>query len=338
MPDLAGTIPVPNAAGDISNWLNVFGQAFGLTGNSSSDSVSPEGLGAGMSVLPLILQMITAQDYSPDAAEKDSGPAVMLLLKQAMEQGMPGIANAENQAGGYDSTTAGLLRNDLSSRAAGEGAALIAKNKATYGALRNGQANSLIALINAITNASRRTTTSSTTPNLASSRAARAAALGALAAGALGKKPPTKPKPPGLGSRRQNPYGEPLQPLEEAPQPLMNLMYPDPVESIDDMAQLGPTPEVSVNNTANLDATGQDNFSNDLAPDFGGLDLMDLGSLSFSGPDTGSGDESDGLDFSFGGGTDTTDETDSDWDFLGDSGYGGDLGPIDDGGEGKEYD
>lgn len=306
MPD-AAAIPVPNTAGDFQQWANFLGSIFGTTGNSSSSETSPEGLNAAMSVWPMILQMVMSQDFSPQQAEKDSGPAVMQILRQAMESGIPMISGAENSAGGYNSTTSALMRNDLEARAAAEGAALIARNKATYGALRTGQANSLIALINAITNSNRVRNTTTTTPNLASNPAARNAALGAAAAGGLAnalKKPNTGKLPIG----RQKPK-LPEQ-LQESPDAgLFNEISPimdiNPYErTMDDMIAPdlggGPTPEVTVENTSNMDAsadfTGSDNFG-DLSGfdqsgdsiDLGGfadpIDMGDFGSNDFELPD-----------------------------------------------------
>lgn len=325
MPD-AATIPVPNTAGDLQSWINLFTSTFGATGNSNSESTSPEGLQAAMGALPLILQMITSQDYSPEAADKDSGPAVQLILQHALENGIPGISGAEGSAGAYDSTTSALMKNDLSARAGAEGAALIAKNKATYGALRNGQTNSLIALINSIINANRRVTSSATTPNLASNPAARRAALGALAAGAA--RNAMKPKPPGGIPQKPQP-----QPLEQVsiddlpPEQLMNIQNPESLpnfESMDDLPESGPTPSVSVENTGNLDTSG-DLIDNGSGPS--GLDGFDLMSLGDLGADIapGGGDESLGLDFgNIDSGDNTIDDgSDSNWDFLGDTDFGG---------------
>jgi hypothetical protein len=328
-------IPEENTLGDIQSLINMFGSVFGMTGNSSSSSTSPEGLDAAQQFLPALLNMIMGQDYSPQAAERDSAPAVQLILQQALESGMPGISASENSAGAYNSTTAALLRNDLAARAAGEGAALTTKNKATYGALRTGQANSVISLINSIIGASRRSSTTTTTPNLASNPAARRAA--ALAAGAAAARSALKPKAPGgISARPQNPGLQGVDDFDRTP--MFNVMDPNPGDiSIDDMDTFkpGPTPSVSVENVGNTD-TGTDGGFGDLGDpngdNFAGLDLMNLGDLgsdlnAFDGAqaDVGSDiidipdDPNAGADFEFlGGGNDF-------------------IGPPDDLG-GKEYD
>lgn len=322
----AATIPVPNTAGDLQQWLSLFTGLFGQNTNSTSTNQSPEGLSAAMGILPMILNMVTAQDYSPGAAEKDSGPAVMLLLKQAMEQGMPAIAGAENSAGGYNSTTAALMRNDLSSRAAAEGAALIAKNKATYGALRTGQANSLISLINSIINASRVQTSSTST---GASPAARNAALGAAAAGGLANalKKPNNNLPVISRKPQKQPLLSPISSeSDNQPGDLMMMLPPterfgDNIQSMDDMPDMGgPTPEVTVENTGNMDigANGSDNFGDLSGFDQSG-DGIDLGAFGDPLPDSNPVEPDNG-----------------DWNFLDptDPGNGGDLTGTEDAEEG----
>lgn len=292
MPD--GTIATPNPAGDIQSWVNLLGSIFGTTGNTNSNTTSPEGLAAGSSLLPILMQMLTSSDFSPEAAERDSQPAVQLILKQLMESGIPQISGQEGSAGAYNSTTSALLKNDLAARGAAEGASLIAKNKATYGALRTGQANSLIGLINSIINANRQTQTTTTTPNVASNTAARNAALAGLAAGAARNL--TKPPPPGGIAKpgsKPKPIDNVADPDDLPPEMLMNIQNPDRLPNFDSVDQEpddgGPTPEVTVSNTGN--------DTPDMAITDQGLgDLMnlgdlgsDLGNLENPDPDSGAG-------------------------------------------------
>lgn len=291
MPD--GTIATPNPAGDIQSWVNLLGSIFGTSGSTNSNTTSPEGLQAGTSLLPILMQMLTSSDFSPDAAERDSQPAVQLILKQLMESGIPQISGQEGSAGAYNSTTSALLKNDLAARGAAEGAALIAKNKATYGALRTGQANSLIGLINSIINANRQTQTNTTTPNLASNTAARNAALAGLAAGAARNL--TKPPPPGGIPRsggKPKPIDNVADPDDLPPEMLMDIQNPDRLPNFDSVDQTpddgGPTPEVSVTNTGNdmpgMGDTGLGDLMNlgDLGTDLGNFDNPD-------NPDSGAG-------------------------------------------------
>jgi hypothetical protein len=177
---------------------------FGTEQNQTVTENSPEGSAAAQQLMPILLQMLTSQDFSQEAAGRDAQGQVDMIIKQMMEGGIPNILNAENISGGYAGTTATLLKNDLASRAAGEGANRIATVRNQYAGQRNAQSTLMIQLINAMTNANRVRSTSTNNQGLVQNRnAQRAAGLAALLAMLNGKKKPDKntsgKKPPEMG-------------------------------------------------------------------------------------------------------------------------------------------
>src|SRR5258706_13508228 len=124
MPDPVA-IPEVSPFGDINSLMELLKGIFGTAGNTSENQSSPEGLAATMALFQQLLPGLMSEDFSSAAAERDSKGGVDQIIRQMMEQGMPQIAGAENASGGYNSTAASLLKNDLTSRTAAEGAALV---------------------------------------------------------------------------------------------------------------------------------------------------------------------------------------------------------------------
>lgn len=195
-----GEIPESSLFGDLGDLIPLLNSLFGTEQNQSVTENSPEGQAAAQQLMPILMQMLTSQDFSQEAAGRDAQGQVDMIIKQMLEGGIPNILNAENVSGGYAGTTAALLKNDLASRAAGEGANRIASVRNQYAGQRNAQSTLLIQLINAMTNANRVRNTSNNNQGLVqNSNAQRAAGLAALAAMAGNKKPKPPKKPPEMG-------------------------------------------------------------------------------------------------------------------------------------------
>ncbi len=76
-------------------------------------------LAAGYSKLAPLL---TSTAYTKDAAIVDSKLAAESALQSVLKLGLPQLYNLSNSSGAYNSTTAGLLQNDLLASAAAESA------------------------------------------------------------------------------------------------------------------------------------------------------------------------------------------------------------------------
>ena len=202
MPD-PSEIPENNGLGDISQLMTILNQLFGGGSSTEGNENSPEAMATAQMFLPLLTSMFTSGDFSPEAAVRDSQGEVQLMMKQLIEGGMPGIQGAEGVSGGYNSTTAQLLRNDLATRAAGQGAARVSQVKNQYAGTKNAQAMMMIQLINAMSNANRNRTNNTTTKGVADNANARRAAAAAAALAAL--KPSKGPAGTQSGKNPQKP-------------------------------------------------------------------------------------------------------------------------------------
>lgn len=306
MPD-ASTIPDPGAFGDLSQITELIRGLFPT--NVDSSEVSPAGLDAGNALLPMLMQMFQSSNFSPQQADADSADAVSRIVRQAIEGGMPGIAGAENIGGGYNTTTAGLLRNDLAVKAGEAGAARRDSTRLAYAGQKNAQGTQLIALINALTNAQR--LKGQTTSNKGNAAAAGTTALLALLRSMMNSnkqngskgQPPSQNKPAnsankpapstqGEVNRDGVPSDKPYTPFEEN--------YPDGEVPVKDPY------EVDQENMGNQEVPPIDPYEVDMAGD----------------PFDMTGDIGNGVDFTSG---DFGDLSTADFGDLGDLGNLGDL-------------
>lgn len=208
MPDDAGG-RIPEGGTDLDRILALIPGLF--PGSTTDNTNSPAALDASSQLLPLLMQMFTSGDFSVQAADKDSAGAVQSIINGMLQSGMPGISGSESISGGYNSTTAQLLRNDLATRAAEAGAARKDSTRLAYASQRNSQGGLIVQLINAMANAqrSRTTSTSATGNQAAAGTAALLAALKALTGG-KGSGGGQAPKPsPGAGGGGSKPGAEP---------------------------------------------------------------------------------------------------------------------------------
>lgn len=144
------TIPTTGGGlGNLQALANLLPALFGQNQSTSTETVSPEGLDSSMQVIMMLMQELLQGDFSQGAADADSAKLMEGLFKQILEGNLPGINGAEAASGGYNSTTAALMRNDLRARMAAEGAKVNVQLKNQYANNRNAQVNSLIQAINA---------------------------------------------------------------------------------------------------------------------------------------------------------------------------------------------
>src|SRR6266404_3363063 len=140
-------IPEANPMTDIQGLLNIISSIFGQQGNSNVTEGSQPAMDAINQILPLIISQFQQNDFSSEAAVKDSQPLIDQITKDLAEKGIPLVNQGEQAAGGYSSTTASLLKNDLASSAAAKGAAQISATKTAYSGARQMQLMQLISLI-----------------------------------------------------------------------------------------------------------------------------------------------------------------------------------------------
>lgn len=197
---------IPEIPGmNINDLMGLFNGLFGTNSTTTGTDGSPQGAAASMAFLAPLLSQFFSSDFSPEAAARDSQGSINLIMQQAMESGLVPILGGENASGGYNGTTAALLKNDLASRTAAQGAAQLAQVKSQYAGQKNAQATLIISLINALTNASRTRTSSTNNQGLLNNpnaqKAAAAAGLAEMARRAAqaaskdagGKKPSKSP-------------------------------------------------------------------------------------------------------------------------------------------------
>lgn len=199
---------IPEGGTDLDRILALIPGLF--PGSTTDNTTSPAALDASSQLLPLLMQMFTSGDFSAQAADKDSAGAVSSIINGMLQSGLPGISSSESISGGYNSTTAQLLRNDLATRAAEAGAARKDSTRLAYAGQRNSQGGLIVQLINAMTNAQRlrQTSTSATGNQAAAGTAALLAALKALTGG-KGSGGGQAPKPsPGAGAGGSKPGAE----------------------------------------------------------------------------------------------------------------------------------
>lgn len=87
------------------------------------------------------------EGYTKDAAFADAKGAEAQLLRQVMEQFLPGINNAEEGSGMSGGATAALLKGDLATRAAESAAALGLKAAVDYGGVFDQQSKTIGGLV-----------------------------------------------------------------------------------------------------------------------------------------------------------------------------------------------
>lgn len=87
------------------------------------------------------------EGYTKEAAFTDAKGAQAQLLRQAMEQFLPGLNNAIEASGTSGSATGGLLKNDLATRSAESAAALGLKAAVDYGQIFDQQSTLIGGLI-----------------------------------------------------------------------------------------------------------------------------------------------------------------------------------------------
>ena len=198
---------IPNSGpfseyGGLPGIMTLLQGLFGGGSSSQSDANSPEGLQAAMGLLGPLLGEFNNGDYSPAAADRDSEATVQQIIRQMSETGNPIIQGAEQSGGGYSSTTASLLRNDLASRIVQAGAAEKANTKTKYAAARQAQVSQVLSLIKIIADAHRTQAIQNQTQGLIDNTNARRAAAAAAAASALKgltQKPQAGGNKPGKG-------------------------------------------------------------------------------------------------------------------------------------------
>lgn len=147
------------------------------TGTNSSTTTSPLALQSLDQLLPMLQQQMGSSDFSKQSAINDAQGGVQLILKNLKEQSIPGLFSAEAAQGGYNSTTKGLLANDLAARAAAQGQGLITDTVSKYATTQNQQTANLIAAIRTAADANK-TTTGSTTDNKFSQGETNVATIG----------------------------------------------------------------------------------------------------------------------------------------------------------------
>lgn len=186
MPD--GTIPETGGLGDINQFIQMLTSLFGGGGSTvNSNSQSPEALNASMGLFATLLPELFSGDFSSESAQRDAMGQVELILKDLMENKLPLVAQAEGGAGAYSSTTSALLKNDLSARAAAEGAGRIATTKQQYATIRADKVGKLIQLIQAMAQANKVSNQNTRNNGALDSNTRRRNAALAAAAGALSR-------------------------------------------------------------------------------------------------------------------------------------------------------
>jgi hypothetical protein len=176
MPDTQ--LPEPPLYGDTTQLVDLMNKIFG-TQTSGTETTSPGNDAQALiqQFLARALPGIDSGQYSKEAAIKDSSGLVDQIMKQFTEGGLPQIYQAQQNSGGYNSTTAQLMSNDAVSRAAAAGAAATSKTITDYSQIQQQQKESLLKLVLGMLTASR-TTTKAQTNNASSPPAKAAAALG----------------------------------------------------------------------------------------------------------------------------------------------------------------
>ncbi len=88
-------------------------------------------------------QTATGDQFSKDQAIADSQGAVDAVVRTILETNFPSLASAQRGSGVFNDTTTQLLLNDLTSRAAGQGAALQQQTVKNFADIQNNAANTL---------------------------------------------------------------------------------------------------------------------------------------------------------------------------------------------------
>ncbi len=119
-----------------------------FTGKSGSQTTSTSGgkrttQRLDDSVIKQLQDTLTGGQFSKQAAVQDSQGAVAALVQQMLEQGAPQIAGAQIGSGTYNASTTKLLNDNLTAKAAAEGATLQQKSIAEYAAIQSQIANTL---------------------------------------------------------------------------------------------------------------------------------------------------------------------------------------------------
>lgn len=188
--------------GGVQGLLGILGTLFGTGGSENSDANSPEGMQAAQQLFAMLMPGLTSDDFSPEAATRDASAAFGGIFRQMAEAGMPVIQGAEGVSGGYNSTSAALLRNDLGARIGEAQANKLTSTKTSYAAAQQGKISQILALIKIISDAHRTQAINRQTQGLANNTDARRAAAAAAAAAAL--KNALKPQ---SGKNPQKPGG-----------------------------------------------------------------------------------------------------------------------------------
>jgi hypothetical protein len=205
-------IPEANPMNDIQGLLNIISSIFGQQGNSNVTEGSQPAMDAINQLLPTLISQFQTNDFSPEAAVKDSQPLIDQIVKDLAEKGIPLVNQGEQAGGGYSSTTASLLKNDLASSAAAKGAAQVSATKTAYSQARQMQMMQLISLIGQLRASSLTRTTTNTSgalSNQGQNAAGIAALLGLIRSLTSGNS--AKPKPESTTAQRgnTNPSGAP---------------------------------------------------------------------------------------------------------------------------------
>lgn len=262
---------IPNSTpfgefGGMQGIMQILQGIFGGSSSSQSDSNSPEGMQSAMALFSQLMPDLGTNDYSAGAAERDSKGAVDQIIQHMTETGNPIIQGGEQGSGGYSSSTAGLLRNDLAARIAQAGAAEVSNTKTKYAAARGTQVAQIVSLIKIIADAHRTQAINNQTQGLKDNTSARNAAAGAAALAALKGATSAKPgssagqpnKPGGAGAGGKQPdkpgdYKETGRETEEdARQNDPNYPGNDPNSSGDESAGLD-MPQMAGDESAGLD-------------------------------------------------------------------------------------
>lgn len=295
MPD-PSTIPVDSPFADFGGpqgLIDLFTQLFGGGGTTTTgDTQSPEAVQAAQSLMAVLGPELTNNDFSNAAAERDSTGAIQSIIRQMTESGLPTITTGENAAGGYNSTAASLLKNDLATRTAEAGAAKLSATKTSYATARQGQIAQIINLIRTMATAHTQNVTTTQRNALLNQNNTRNAAAAAGAAALLraltGK---------GNGGKAPTPAGKtpaaPKVPDAQAPNP-GEAGHEDESLGLDMTNPNGPTGNPVNDQINNDDVLGLDLTGGDIpGPDTSAEDDLDhggaLGTVSFTG-EVGQGD------------------------------------------------
>lgn len=87
--------------------------------------------------------------YNKGAAVADANSAMQSAVNYSLQAGAPAISSAAKQAGGYNSTTQGMLSNDLTARSAAAGSSVLLNNIQNYAGITANQIGATTAAVNA---------------------------------------------------------------------------------------------------------------------------------------------------------------------------------------------